>query len=59
MDGGNSLEVETIGIAGGFQEQSEGKGKIKLIPRFLVLVTWFIMLPPNQMKKNGVRKRSS
>lgn len=33
-------------------------GKIKLISRFLILVTWYIMLPPNQMKKNGVRKRS-
>lgn len=31
--------------------------KIKLIPRFLVLVTWYVILPPNQMK-NGVRRRS-
>ena len=50
MDWGDSLEA--IGIASGLQEESEGKGNLKLISRFLALVTWYIMLPPNQMKQN-------
>lgn len=48
--------MEAIQIVSDVQEESEGK--IDLLSRFLVLVTCYIMLPPNQMKQNGMRRRS-
>ena len=38
--------------------QEESEGKITLLSRFLVLGTCYITLPPNQMKQNGMRRRS-
>lgn len=48
--------MEAIQIVSDVQEESEGK--IDLLSRFLVLVTCYIVLPPNQMKQNGMRRRS-
>ena len=48
--------MEAIQIVSDIQEESEGK--IDLLSRFLVLVTCYIMLPPNQMKQNVMRRRS-